>query len=757
MVTPRGIGNYRRVVGDGRGNSIVAACVRWMSRTFPEAPVQVQERADTGKWQPVARHRMVDLIENPNPFYSGVSLWMATIKDLMISGNAFWLIGSARNGQPTQLWFTPSTLMTPRWDSSGNTFITHYEYRPRYGAEPIRVDVRDVVHLRFELDAETRMGISPLSEVIREVYTDDEAAVFTASLLKNLGIPGVIITPGDSDVEIDEEAAEAAKTDWLNKFGGENRGEPLIMGAPAKVQVLSFSPEQMNLRNLRQIPEERISAALGTPAMIVGLGAGLERSTYNNIAEAREAVYENTILPLHRMIGADLRTQLLTRFEGQTGTVNRRVGFDTSNVRVLQEDRQRLAQEIRVLVASGVITIKDAKHRLNEAGYNLEIDEDTDNVYIRQLSTIEVPPGETRWDYVFGEAAQGGEPDIPSGTTSGPSDGGVGSDGGNLGERVDEAALAPGRVLSKDYHDAVTKRGEASGFYTASVVVAEEMGLHKGFSSLQWGHIKQMGYDADRFIDDAVGVFSEMFQRVSRDVVNAVYSAQVRRLAAVNGAQKQEDWPDLAEAIAEGERSVDEVLEDFNEKYLAPVLILLFGSVANATFRQVATDLGVAIPFRMDSVVGAEVLQEAAKRVRVIDLKRQTRAAVLQAILDAATLGESTEQLALRLADYVEGAHMYPGVAKDKGAAAARLHRARVIAETEVRHIQNFAAAHAMEQSGLVEALYIFDGPGCGWLFHDDPDIANGTVRTFADFRATPLAHPRCVRAASPVMKMALV
>lgn len=749
-MTPRGIGNYRRAVGDGRTNSIISACTKWMARTFPEAAVQVQDRTEAGKWTPVATHPMVDLIEMPNEFYSGVTLWMATISDLHISGDAYWLIESSRNGRPVRLWYTPSYLLTPRWDKSGSTFISHYDYRPSFGLEPQRIETRDVVHLRFDLDPETRRGRSPVSDVIREAYTDDEAALFTASLLKNLGIPGVIITPGDNDVEIDEESAEAAKTDWLNKFGGENRGEPLIMGSPAKVQILSFSPEQMNLRDLRQIPEERITAALGTPAMIVGLGAGLDRSTYNNIAEAREAVYENTILPLHRMIGADLRTQLLSRFEGQSRIKRRRVGFDTSQVRVLQEDRQRLAQEIRVLTASGVITVRDAKMRLNEAGYNLTIDEVADDVYIRQLSTIEVPAGETRWEQVFGELAQGGDPDVPSGQITGPTDGGPGSDGGNLGERVD-AALTGG-----DFNTLIgIKQRDGTGFYSAAVQAAQDYNLHRGFDAKQWGMVKQMGYDADQYIADAEGVFSRMFERVAADVLRALESTPVRRLAASNGhAAKQEDWPDLAEAIANGERSVDEVLDDFNEKYLAPVLLVLWQSVSRSTFRQVSTDLGITIPFSMDSVVGAEMVKEAARRVRLIDLKRQTRGAVLQAILDAVENGDSFEALAQRLSDYVEGAHLYPGIAREKGADAARLHRARVIAETEIRWIQNFAASHAMEQSGLVEALLIFDGPGCGWQFHDDPDIAHNSVRSFADFRARPLAHPRCVRAATPIMKM---
>lgn len=44
---------------------------------------------------------------------------------------------------------------------------------------------------------------------------------------------------------------------------------------------------------------------------------------------------------------------------------------------------------------------------------------------------------------------------------------------------------------------------------------------------------------------------------------------------------------------------------------------------------------------------------------------------------------------------------------------------------------------------GFVEVL---DGSGCGWSSHEDPDRANGSIRSVEDAYRQPLAHPRCRR-----------
>jgi phage portal protein BeeE len=74
--------NYER-------SSLVAACVNWLCRTFPESPLQVVKTTKDGDREVQPEHLLPSLVETPNPFYSGVLLWDATLKDWMVSGNAY--------------------------------------------------------------------------------------------------------------------------------------------------------------------------------------------------------------------------------------------------------------------------------------------------------------------------------------------------------------------------------------------------------------------------------------------------------------------------------------------------------------------------------------------------------------------------------------------------------------------------------------------------------------------------------------------
>lgn len=333
--------DFMREVGDGSSNSAVVATIGWIARNFPEAPVRVAKLNADGTSDyiiegPTGPGFMLRLLEAPNTFYSGVVLWMATIIDWFTDGNGYWykerLQDGPFKGRVIRLWWLPARTMTPRGDES--SFISWYDYNPN--GTILQLDPDDVVHFRDSLDPnDPRRGRSPLASLLREIYTDDEAANFTAQLLTNVGVPGVVLSPSNTNTGGIRADPNAVKQAFKDKFGGDKRGDPLIFTSPTDVKVLSWSPEQMNLRSLRQIPEERISSVIGVSPMVTGLGAGLEHSSFTNYGDARAAGYEETIIPKQRVASSLLKVQLLDEFVDITagGWI---VDFDISNVRAMQ-------------------------------------------------------------------------------------------------------------------------------------------------------------------------------------------------------------------------------------------------------------------------------------------------------------------------------------------------------------------------------------------------------------------------------------
>lgn len=58
--------------------------------------------------------------------------------------------------------------------------------------------------------------------------------------------------------------------------------------------------------------------------------------------------------------------------------------------------------------------------------------------------------------------------------------------------------------------------------------------------------------------------------------------------------------------------------------------------------------------------------------------------------------------------------------------------------------------AGTLGANGDVQFFEVFDGIGCGWGSHNDPDTAHGSIRSRAEAQAFPISHPRCRRSFSP-------
>ena len=272
---PSTVTDYRKAVGNGLGSSVLMSPVKWIQRTFPEAYLEVARLRDN-ELDPIPNHPLVQLVNNPNGFYTGADLWKPTLYSYLFDGNGYWRIErNERSLAPMALWYVPHWMMEPKWNPG--EFISWYNYSPGGGKGTQRIDPEDVIHFRNGVDPRnTRRGMSEVYSELREIFGDDEAANFVASLLRNMGIPGIVLSPKGENSVIDN--IDAVKKQLIDKFTGDRRGEPLVNGIAVDVQSFGFDPRKMDVGNLRDISEERVCAALGVPAAVVGYGSGLEQT-----------------------------------------------------------------------------------------------------------------------------------------------------------------------------------------------------------------------------------------------------------------------------------------------------------------------------------------------------------------------------------------------------------------------------------------------------------------------------------------------
>lgn len=379
---PRTNFDYAKEVGTGLGSNVIMSPVQWVMRTFPESLLVLNKTAADGTVTPVLSHPFLDLMKKPNEFYTYETIIMSVMLSWSIAGNAYLLKVRNQLGMVVELWYVPHWMIRPvASDSDPTVFISHYIYTP-FG-QPFDVPIEDVIHFRFGLDPQNvRMGLSPLAAIVREAFSDDEASNYSASLLRNMGVPGVVISPDNAE-SITTDTAKTVKEKYKESFTGDRRGDVMVMTGKTKVDVLGFDPKKMDLGSLRDISEERVTAAMGIPAAVVGFGAGLQTTKVGATMNALiRLAWTGNIIPSQRPIAETLGSQLLVDIDSDPALS---VGFDNSMVSALQEDKDARVKRLGTGVKEGWVKVWDAR-----VAEGLPVEE-SDKVYLRPLNVVDTP------------------------------------------------------------------------------------------------------------------------------------------------------------------------------------------------------------------------------------------------------------------------------------------------------------------------------------------------------------------------------
>tara|TARA_R100001460_G_scaffold95835_1_gene138067 strand:- start:3055 stop:4731 length:1677 start_codon:yes stop_codon:yes gene_type:complete len=341
-------------MGNGASNSAVVACLQVLSVSFSEAVLQIKEHEDELD-KIVTNHPLTLLMRRPNPYMSGDILQQYIINAMHVSGDAYIIKQKNNAGQLVALYPLMPEQVTPK--GNNEELITHYEYETM--SKKVMIMPEDMVHIRLGLDqTDHKKGFAPLRTVLREIYGDESAGQMATALLANSGVPSVMISPKDDFGPTQEEAEQIAKT-YQQKVAGKNKGMPLILSGSMEIKKMAFSPTELDIGTLRRVPEERISAVLGVPAILAGLGAGLERATYSNAKELREFFTENKLIPLWKQVGEEITQQILLKdYEANKMTT---AVYNFSEVRALQTDVADIYNRVNVGVQGGWITIAEAR------------------------------------------------------------------------------------------------------------------------------------------------------------------------------------------------------------------------------------------------------------------------------------------------------------------------------------------------------------------------------------------------------------
>ena len=352
--------DYAKECGSLFHNGVVLAAVNWFALTWSEAPLVVYRPRRNDKPEMLTDHPALELLKRPNPHYDDTVLWGGSLLSLLTAGNGYWVKEFNGGRRVVELNYVPDWQIAPYWPKDGSEFISGYAYR--VDGQTIELSRDRVVQLRWPVPDpfNTRKGLSPLAAELKAIALDNEISNYTATMLRNMGIPGVILAPKDNDTEITPEQAERIKEIYVERFTGDNRGAPFVPSLPIDVHSPGYSPEQMSLGTLVDQPVPRICAALRIDPMVLGYSS--PSKTYSNMKEAIEAAYERTLIPLHSCIDSQMTEQVMPDVVG--ARIGDYFGRDYTAVRALQEDADAQYKRLSAAAGGAFITTNEAREQL---------------------------------------------------------------------------------------------------------------------------------------------------------------------------------------------------------------------------------------------------------------------------------------------------------------------------------------------------------------------------------------------------------
>ena len=345
-------------LGNGASNSAVVSCLQVLGTAFGEAELKIYKTNEAGELDVLPNHQLTMLFKRPNPYMSGDVVQNYLVQSMHISGDAYLLKQKNEAGQLVALY----PLMPENVTVKGNdeTLISHYEYQVKN--EKVLLDRDMVAHFRLGLDPSNhRQGFSPVRTLLREIYGDESAGQMATSILANMGVPSFMITPKD-EYGLTEEEGEAISKAFQRKTGGQNKGKPLVLSGGVNVEKLAFSPKDLEIGDLRESFESRVSSVLGVPSIIAGLEVGLKYATYSNAKTLREFFTEQKLIPLWDMVSQEITHQILKVDYPNSSNLEAR--YDYTDVRALQTDTNEIYERMNLAVTGGWVTIAEARQSI---------------------------------------------------------------------------------------------------------------------------------------------------------------------------------------------------------------------------------------------------------------------------------------------------------------------------------------------------------------------------------------------------------
>ncbi len=296
--------NYTEFANEAYSKNVIAhRAISMIAQAAASIPLKLYQDINKEK-HPIHSHPLLSLLNKPNPSQSSREFLEAIYAYRQLSGNAYIMITGLENSS----LLNNCEIFNLRPDKvqvvAGNGFIP-LSYRYLTGESYIDYPVDQVtgncqiLHIKNFNPLSDWYGLSSVEAASYSIDQHNQAGAWNQALLQNGARPSGAIIVKNSEgkpMNLSEEERQSLRSSIEEIFSGPaNAGRPLLLEGGLEWKEMSLSPRDMDHIESKNNSAREIALALGVPPPLLGIPGD---NTYSNLAEARIALWEQTIIPL---------------------------------------------------------------------------------------------------------------------------------------------------------------------------------------------------------------------------------------------------------------------------------------------------------------------------------------------------------------------------------------------------------------------------------------------------------------------------
>ena len=282
-----------------------------------------------------------ELLDRPNPAQSYNSWIQEIIAFGKLTGNRYiYGIGpdtGAGIGKFKELYILPSQKVEI---NSGGIMEPVKEYTLSYNGT-YRIPAEEICHIKdpnlyYDGTGSHLYGMSPLKAGLRVMDANNQALTTGVKYLQNQTARGILMS---EEGDLNEVQAKQLKDKFRQQYqGSDNAGDVII--TPKKLSWVNFGLNASDLSLIEQY-NGTIKDLCNIYNVPVQLLNNTDSTTYNNMKEAKKALYQNAVIPELNKIRDELNRWLAPQYGDKIY-----IDFDYSSIPELQEEMDKVVGQM---------------------------------------------------------------------------------------------------------------------------------------------------------------------------------------------------------------------------------------------------------------------------------------------------------------------------------------------------------------------------------------------------------------------------